>query len=125
MKQSMFAVVSARDDASAFLDDPLVGCYAGKQIVLAYISRQALMDYFRIPGDRHITLRQWNLVVYRNLDAFRRIINDKFEHDDWEVHNAFGQSYPKMVVTQEDMRRSGEMFTIKALGLDAGFWLRA
>jgi hypothetical protein len=74
----MFAVVHRRDNASALSDDPPVHCYAGKQIVLTYISRQALEDYFRIPCDERITLAQWNLVVDRNLDAFKRIIEAKF-----------------------------------------------
>jgi hypothetical protein len=122
MTLSIFAVVHRRDNASALFDDPLVHCYAGKQIVLTYISRQALEDYFRIPGDERITLAQWNLVVDRNLDAFKRIIEAKFVRDDWEVHNACGQSYPKLLVTLEDMQRSGEKFTIEVLKLKAGFW---
>ena len=125
MKMSTFAVVHARGNVPNFIGDPLIHCYAGKQLVLAYVSRQALMDYFRIPGDKHVTVQQWNLVVDRNLDAFKRIIEDKFDRDDWDVHNSYGQSYPKLVVTLEDMRHSGEKFTIKVLGLDAGFWRRA
>lgn len=39
------------------LDDPLVHCLAEKQTVLAYISRQALMDYFQIPGERRLMLK--------------------------------------------------------------------
>ncbi len=117
-----YEVVHERGDASALLDDPLVHCFAGKQIVLAYISRQALMDYFRTPGDSKITLQQWNLVVDRNLDAFKPIIEAKYECDDWEVHNPNGQSFPKIIVTLEDMQRSGETFSIDVLKLDAGFW---
>jgi hypothetical protein len=70
MRLSHFAVVHARGGASAVLDDPLVHCFADNQVVLTYVSRQALMDYFHVPGDRRITLAQWNLVVDRNLDAF-------------------------------------------------------
>jgi hypothetical protein len=121
MKLSDFNVVHARPEASNFLDDPLVHCFAGHQVVLAYISRQALMDYFRIPGDRRITLAQWNLVVDRNLEALKPIIESKFEGDEWEVHNAYKQSYPKIIVTLEDIRRSGAKLTIEVLNLDAGF----
>ena len=125
MKLTDFAVVHERGGASAHFDDPLVHCFAGKQIVLAFVSRQALMDYFHILGDSKITLQQWNLVVDRNLDAFKPIIEAKYERDDWEVYNASGQSYPKVVVTLEDMQRSGEQFSIDVLKLDAEFWRRA
>ena len=55
------------------LDDPLIRCQAGEQLVLAYVSRTALMDYFHLPGDMRVTLQQWNLVVDRNLEAFQPI----------------------------------------------------
>lgn len=126
MKLSHFAVVHARGGASTMLDDPLVHCFADKQVVLAYVSRQALMDYFRVPGDRRITLAQWNLVVDRNLDAFKRIIEAKYARGDWQVHTTpWGQSFPKLVLTLQDMQGSGEVFTIEVLNLDAGFAPRA
>lgn len=118
MKLSTFVVVYACQDS---LNGPLVHCYADKQLVLTYVAREALQDYFRIPGDMRITPEQWNLVVDRNLDAFRRIIEAKYECDDWQVHNAFGQNYPKLVVTLDDMQRSGEEFTIDVLNLNAAF----
>ena len=73
MTLSMFAVVHERGSASALFDDPLVHCYAGKQIVLAYISRQALEDYFRIPGDVRITLAQWNMASRKRWLQARRM----------------------------------------------------
>jgi hypothetical protein len=121
MKLSMFSVVHERGDAAPLLDDPLIQCQAGQQLVLAYVLRTALMDYFRFPGDKRITVRQWNLVVDRNLDAFKQIIQGKFERDEWEVHNRLGQSYPRVLVTLEDMQRRGEQLTAEVLNLDAGF----
>lgn len=121
MKLSSFSVVHARGDAAATIDDPLVHCFAGNQIVLAYVSREALMDYFHIPGERRITLKEWNLVVDRNLDAFKPIIESKFERDEWEIFNAYGQSYPKIVVTLKDMQESGQQFTISVLNLKSGW----
>lgn len=118
MALSNFNVVHERGGT---FDDPLVHCYAGRQLVLTYVSLEALRDYFHVPGDVRITLRQWNLVVDRNLGAFKPIIEAKFARDEWDFHNAYGQSYPKLVVTLEDMRRSGEEFTIDVLGLDAQF----
>ena len=80
----------ARGDSAPLLDDPLIHCFGGKQLVLAYVSRQALMDYFRIPGDRRITLQRWNVVIDRNLETFESIIEEKFVRDEWEVYNAWG-----------------------------------
>ena len=121
MSLSSFAVVHERGDAAPMLDDPLVHCLAEKQTVLAYISRQALMDYFQFPGERRLMLKDWNLVVDRHLEGFRPIIESKFENDDWEIFNSFGHSYPKIVVTLEDMRRSGYPFTIDVLDLKSGW----
>jgi hypothetical protein len=126
MKLSHFAVVHARGGASIVLDDPLVHCFADKQVVLTCVSRQALMDHFHVPGDRRITLAQWNLVVDRNLDAFERIIEAKYARGDWELYNTlWGQSFPKIVITLEDMQSSGKEFTMDVLNLDAEFWARA
>jgi hypothetical protein len=102
------------------LDDPLIHCQAGKLLVLAHVSRAALIDYFRIPREMRITLQQWNLVVDRNLDAFKRIIEGKFERDEWEMQERLGQNYPRMLVPLGNMQRSGEEFTAKVSDLDAG-----
>ena len=61
----------------------------------------------------------------RKFDAFSGIIEAKYERDDWDVHSAYGQSYPRLTVTLEDMRCSGEQFTIEVLKLDAGFRSRS
>lgn len=125
MKLTEFAVVHERGDASQLLDDPLVHCRAGRQLVLTYVSRQGLMDYCRVPGVRQITLRQWNMVVDRNLDAFSRIIEAKFERDDWMIYSIRGRVLPRLVVTLQDMESSTEDFSIDVLDLDAGFGRRA
>ena len=85
VKLSTFSVVYERGDAAPLLDDPLIHCQAGQQLVLAFVSRNALMDYFHIRDER-IPLRQWNLVVDGNLDAFKRIIEGKYGRDEWEAH---------------------------------------
>jgi len=117
VKLSTFSVVYERGDAAPLLDDPLIHCQADQQLVLAFVSRNALMDYFHIHDER-IPLHQWNLGVERNLDAFIRIIEGKYERDEWEAHNSQGQSYPRVLVTLEDMERSGEQLTAEARDLD-------
>jgi hypothetical protein len=119
-KLSMFRVLHKRGDFAPLLDDPLIHCQAGQQLVLAYVSREALMDYFRISGDERIPLQQWNLVVERNLEAFKRIIEGKFERDEWEMHNSLGQSYPRMLITLEDIERCGEQLTLADLDVRKG-----
>ena len=104
MQLSSFAVVRERDDAALFLDDPLIHCFAGNQIiVLAFVSRAALMDYFRVPVDRRI------------------IIEEKFARHDWTSYKASGQSYPKMIITLQDMQRSGYQFSMDVLDVKADF----
>jgi len=68
IKLSMFSVVLEGGDTAPLLDDALIRCQAGEQLVLAYVSHTALMDYFHLPGDMRVTLQQWNLAVDRNLE---------------------------------------------------------
>ncbi len=125
MKLSDFNVVQSRPEAAMLLDDPVIHCLAGKQAVLAYVSRQALMDHFRVPGDRRVTLAQWNLVVARHIDDFKPIIESKFERDEWEFVEKHGERYPKIVVTLDDIQKSGAKLTMDVLNLDAGFRSRS
>jgi len=125
MRLSDFNVVHARSEAAQLLDDPLVHSFAGKQVVLAYISREALMDYFQVPGERQITLAQWNLVVARHLEDFKPIIEGKFERDEWEFVERHGHRYPKIIVMLEDIQQSRVHLTLDVLNLDAGFWPRS
>jgi hypothetical protein len=101
------------------IGDPLVHCYDGKQLVLAYVERQALMDYFRIPGGASITLAGWNSVIERNLDAFERIIAAKYDSGDWYRHRAYGQNYPRLFLTLGDIERSGEKLIADFAELEA------
>lgn len=113
MKFSSCYVLHERDpsEAPVFMADPLVKCEAGKQLVLAEISRQALNDHYYPHGlAPRLPLSHWNQKVEQNLAAFQRIIEAKFSDDDWPIYNTMGQSYPKITITLEDMRRSGEQF---------------
>lgn len=106
-------VLHGRDPSGApvFMTDPLVKCEAGKQLVLAEISRQALNDHYYPNGVApRLPLSHWNQKVEQNLAAFQRIIEAKFNNDDWSIYNTLGQSFPKITVTLEDMLRSGEQF---------------
>lgn len=122
MTLSNFAVVHERGkDGGSNFDAPLIHCFDGRQLVLAFIGREALDDYFRVPGDQPRTLQQWNLVAESNRAAFEKIITTKYERGDRSTHDAYGQSYPRVDVTLEDMQRSGEKFTDDVLKLKAEF----
>lgn len=113
IKFSSCCVLHERDpsEAPVFMTDPLVKCEAGKQLVLAEISRQALHDHYYPRGVApRLPLSHWNQKVEQNLAAFQRIIEAKFSDDDWAIYNTMGQSYPKIAIRLEDMRRSGEQF---------------
>ena len=57
VKLSTLSVVYERGDAAPLLDDPLIHCQAGQQLVLAFVLRNALMDYFTFAtsGSRSIS----------------------------------------------------------------------
>lgn len=114
-----FEVVRQNGESEAF-GNPTVHCRTGKQLVITIIARDALADYFRVPGDQRRTLTQWNLVVRQNMDAFARIISQKYANDEWTVRNEYGQSYPQISVVLEDIERCGERLTDEALKRDAG-----
>ena len=91
-------------------------------MVLAFVSRTALDDYFRVPGSERRTLRQWNLVVESNRDAFARIVTSKYERGQRSTYRStIGQSFPRVDVTLADMEGCGEKFHDDVLKLRASF----
>lgn len=117
---SNFAVVHERGSGGGSnFDNPLIHCFDGKQLVLAFVTRQALDDYFRVPGGQPRTLQQWNLVVHSNRAAFEKIIAAKYGRGERSTYDAYGQSYPRVDVILEDMQGSGEKFTDDVLKLKA------
>jgi hypothetical protein len=87
-------------------------------LVLVYVVRQALMDCFHIPGDRKINTDRWSEVVEENLELFSRLIVEKYERKEWDVHDRYGQNYPLILITLEDMQRSADRFTANGLDLE-------
>jgi hypothetical protein len=117
MWPSNFSVVYGFGGSSV-LDNPLVHFYDRNQLVLVYVVRQALMDYFHIPGDRKINTDRWSEVVEENLELFSRLIVEKYERKEWDVHDRYGQNYPLILITLEDMQRSADRFTAHGLDLE-------
>ena len=121
MALSSFAVVHARTDGEEHtIDEPLIHCFDGKQLVLAFVERTALADYFsmaRRPG-----MRVSNLIVDRNLEAFSRIVTAKYSRGQVDAYSAYDdQTFPRVDITLEDMERSGEQFTAVVLKPEAAF----
>jgi hypothetical protein len=118
MRLSSFEVLYERHDAAQLLDDPLIRCFVGDQMVaLACVKRSALMDRFRVPGDRIITLNEWNVVVESNLAAFEAIIQRKYDSGDLSR----GKSYSTIIVTLQDMERGGHDFSMSVLDVKGHF----
>ena len=65
-----------------------------------------------MPGDRRISFNEWNIVVDRHLDGFKPVLEDKFKRDDWTPYKAFGQSYPKIVITLQDIQRRAHRVSV-------------
>jgi hypothetical protein len=108
MKLSHFDVMHARGDAAAMLDDPLVVCFADKQRVLAYVSRQALMDYFRVPGDRRITLEH-RLFTTEGVTRFTKDFDLAYEYLRKRVSGA--PRFETCMMEGRSRRASGTMTT--------------
>lgn len=71
-------------------------------------------------------MRVSNLIVDRNLDAFARIVTAKYSNGQVGVYSAYGQTFPRVDITLEDMERSCEQFTADVLKPEAAFqWTAA
>jgi len=125
MALSGFTVVHARSDGEAHSDDAaLIHCFDGTQLVLAFVGRTALADYFRLP--QRPTMRESNVIVERNKEAFAGIVTAKYERGLTSKLNRCGQSYPRVDVTLDDIVRSGQTFTADILRPEVAFdWVAA
>jgi hypothetical protein len=118
MKLTGFAVVHSRiDGVEHTVDAPLIHCFDGKHVVLAYVSRTALEEYFSL--STRPSMQDSNLLVDRNLEAFSHIVTAKYERGERSVYDAFGRSLPRVDVTLDDMQSSGEDFTAEVLKVKA------
>jgi hypothetical protein len=110
MVLSNMEVVHAQPDS----DLVVLHGWSGADMVLAFIPTVHLDDYFR---RRHLSGKQANLLVDRNLDAFARIISSKFERGAHRPYSRFGSTLPRIDITLEDLEISGETMTDSVLDL--------
>ena len=109
-----FSVVHAQPDS----DVVVLHGWHDKQMVLAFIPRIHLEDYFR---RARLTGKQANLVVDRNLEAIGRIISAKYERGEYRPYSRFGSTLPRVDINLEDIQMSGEKLTDSVLDLAAGW----
>jgi hypothetical protein len=78
-------VIHAQPDS----DYVVLNAMHGHQIVLGFTAVIHLDDYFR---RRHLSGRQANLVVDRNIEAFGRIMSAKYERGEYRPYSRFGST---------------------------------
>jgi hypothetical protein len=104
------------------LDGVAVHCWEGQRLVLALITRQAIDDTFdqlrpHEEDRRRITKQQGNLLVDANISAFARIICAKTGTGDYTMVARGGYERPVVMITFDDVQRSGEKFSAGVLAI--------
>ena len=110
MVLSDLQVIHAQPDS----DFVVLNGWHGRQMVLAFVPTIHLDDHFR---RRHLSGKQANLLVDRNLDAFARIISAKYERGEHRPYSRFGSTLPRVDITLEDIESSGESMTDSVLDM--------
>jgi uncharacterized alpha-E superfamily protein len=105
-------VIHAQPDS----DYVVLNALHGKQTVLAFIEVIHLDDHFR---RRHMSGREANLVVDRNIEAFAGIMSSKYERGEYRPYSRFGSTLPRVDITLDDIEVSGEKLTDSVLSLKA------
>jgi hypothetical protein len=111
-----FQVIHAQPDPYC----AVVQAWDGRDMVLAFISREALSDHFHRTGLRGPDL---SLLVDRNIEAFGRIISDKYERGDHRPYSRAGSTLRRVDITLDDIEASGEELTDSVLDM-AWSWQR-
>lgn len=95
-------IVHVRPDQDAVA---IFGSHDGKPILVT-IAKSAVEDHFR---RRHLTVKETNLLVDRNIQAFGRIAAAKFERGDYRMIARAGAIVPCIDLDRADLEASGEM----------------
>lgn len=105
-------VIHAQPDS----DYVVLNAMHGRQMVLGFIEVIHLDDHFR---RRHMSGREANLVVDRNLEAFARIMSAKYERGEYRPYSRFGSTLPRVDINLDDIETSGEKLTDSVLDMKA------
>jgi len=90
-------------------DGTIVHGFDDRELVLAFVTRTALDDYFgwpwSLPDQKRPSLKEHCLVVDRNLAAIEPIIQEKYRHGDYRMLDRYGSSYKLIEITHADIAR--------------------
>lgn len=118
MLLSNLQVIHAQPDD----DFVVLNGFDGSKMVLAFIPIIHLDDHFRV---RHLSGKQANLLVDANLEAFARIISNKYERGEHRPYSRFGSTLPRVDLSLEDIQESGETFSKTVLDIHSrSGWVR-
>ena len=114
MPLTNFAVVHEHSEP---LDRVLVHCFDDRRMVLVFISREAVDDYFRRNG---LTPKQRNLLIDRNLENLIPVITTKYERGEVSEYIGFGgQRFPQIDLSLADLEQAPQELTDSVLDMAA------
>lgn len=90
----------------------LIHCFDDLKLILTVVPREAVEDYFGLTA---LTSEQRALLVDRNIESFKSIIEAKYRAHLFGSYEGHGRSYPLLTVTEHDMRDSRLEFTSTVL----------
>ena len=111
MRLSEFNVIHAQPDG----DFVVLHAFHGNEMVLTFIPKMHLEDHLR---SSRLSAKQANAIVERNIDAFARIISEKYERGEYRSFSRSGSTLPRVDITLSDIENSGELITDTILQTD-------
>jgi len=118
MPLTRFAVVHEHAEP---LNRVLVHCFDDRQMVLVFISREAIDDYFHRSS---LTPRDRNLLIDRNLEALIPVIVGKYDRGEVGEYLGFGgQRFPQVELSLADLENAPDKLTdgVLEIAARAGF----
>jgi hypothetical protein len=114
MPLTNFAVVHEHSEP---LNRLLIHCFDNRRMLLVFISREAIDDYFRRSS---LTPRDRNLLVDRNLEHLIPLITAKYDRGEvGEYIGPGGQRFPQVNLSLADLERAPEKLTDTVLDIAA------
>lgn len=114
MPLSNFAVVHEHTEP---LDRVLIHCFDGRQMVLVFISREAVDDYFR---RNSLSPRDRNLLIHRNLQNLIPVIVGKYERGEVGEYADVGpKRFPQIDLSLADLESAPDRLTDRVLDIAA------
>jgi len=114
MPLTNFAVVHEHSEP---LDRVLIHCFDDRRMVLVFISREAIDDYF---VRTKLTRSQRNLLIDRNLENLIAVIVAKYERGEVGEYVGFGgQRFPQIDLSLADLEQAPEKLTDTVLDMAA------